>query len=177
MTKIPIWNGSAPASTPPTWSERVARGHTNTSATHSHRNKRRQKNYNKGAQKRHSAPTKTRKDQEMGKLSTSPTQQVVSNLNVIPPIVTTQVEGINGSNTSKVKLNFNLSWEKNDSAKGKWVDLNPFEALNEENESSNFLKKTLEELEGGWTFQGKKKNKVRIDTIFSEGNQSPHPNT
>jgi hypothetical protein len=113
----------------------------------------------------------------MGKLSTSPTQQVVSNLNVIPPIVTTQVEGINGSNTSKVKLNFNLSWEKNDSAKGKWVDLNPFEALNEENESSNFLKKTLEELEGGWTFQGKKKNKVRIDTIFSEGNQSPHPNT
>jgi hypothetical protein len=35
---------------------------------------------------------------------------------------------------------------------GKWVDLNPFEALDGENESSDFLKKILEELEGGWTF-------------------------
>jgi hypothetical protein len=45
MTRIPIWNGSATTSTPPTWSERVAWGFTDTSAmhstTHSHRNERR----------------------------------------------------------------------------------------------------------------------------------------
>jgi hypothetical protein len=29
--------------------------------------------------------------------------------------------------------------------------------LNGENESSDFLRKILEELEGGWTFKGKKK--------------------
>jgi hypothetical protein len=41
MTRIPIWNESAPASTPPTWIERVARGPTDTSTTqsttHSHK--------------------------------------------------------------------------------------------------------------------------------------------
>jgi hypothetical protein len=31
MTRIPIWSGSAPTNTPPTWSERVARGPTDTS--------------------------------------------------------------------------------------------------------------------------------------------------
>jgi hypothetical protein len=62
------------------------------------------------------------------------------------------VEGTNGRNTSKAKLSFNLPGEKNDSTQGKWADLNPFEALNGENESSNFLRKILEELKGGWTF-------------------------
>jgi hypothetical protein len=85
------------------------------------------------------------------------------------------VEGVDGHNTSKVKLSFNLLGEKNDSVQGKWTSLNPFEALNGENESSNFLKKIPEELEGGWTFKGKKKNKVRINIIRPEGNQSPHP--
>jgi hypothetical protein len=93
----------------------------------------------------------------MGELSTSPTHQVASNLNVIPSKVTTKVEGTDGSNTSKAKLSFNLLGEKNDSMQGKWADLNPFEALNGENESSNFLKKILKKLKGGWTFQGKKK--------------------
>jgi hypothetical protein len=74
---------------------------------------------------------------------------------MIPSKVATQVEGINGSNTSKTKLSFNLSGEKNNSVQGKWVDLNPFEALNGENESSNFLRKVPEKLEGGWIFQGK----------------------
>jgi hypothetical protein len=85
------------------------------------------------------------------------------------------VEGIDKNNTSKAKLSFNISKENNDSAQGKWADLNPFEALNEENESSDFLRKIPKELKGGWTFQGKKKNKVRIDTIRLEGNGSPHP--
>jgi hypothetical protein len=93
---------------------------------------------------------------------------------VIPSKIATQVEGADGCNTSKVELSFNLPGEKNESAQGKWVDINPFEALNGENESSDFLRKIPEELEGGWTFKGKKKNKVRIDTIRLEGNQSPH---
>jgi len=69
------------------------------------------------------------------------------------------VEGTDRRNTSKAKLSFNLLGEKNDLAQGKWADLNPFEALNGENESSNFLKKILEELKGGWTFQGEKKTR------------------
>jgi hypothetical protein len=53
------------------------------------------------------------------------------------------VEGTDGHNTSKTKLSFNLPGEKNDSVQGKWVDLNPFEALN---------RKIPKEFEGGWTF-------------------------
>jgi hypothetical protein len=133
MIRIPIWNKSVPTSTPPTWSERVARGpiHTSTTqfTTHSHRNKRRQGSWSKqslreielisqteGAKKRQSAPTKIGKDQEIGKLWASPTHYLVSNLNVILSKVATQVEGTNGSNTSKAILSFNLSREKNNSA-------------------------------------------------------------
>jgi hypothetical protein len=36
--------------------------------------------------------------------------------------------------------------------------------LNEEAGALGFLKKTLEALEEGWTFQGKKKHKVKIVT-------------
>jgi hypothetical protein len=77
----------------------------------------------------------------MGELLASPTHQVASNFNVILSEVATQVEGTDGRNTSKVKLSFNLLGEKNDSAQGKWADLNPFEALIGENESFNFFKK------------------------------------
>jgi len=174
VTKIPIWSGSAPASTPPMWSERVAQGPTDTSTTqsttHSHRNGRKQGSWSKqssretgptsqteGDQTKQSALTKTEKDQELGELSTSPTHQVASNLNVILLEVATQVEGTDGRNTSKAKLSFNFLGEKNNSTQGKWADLNPFETLNEENESFNFLRKIPEELEGRWTFQGKKK--------------------
>jgi hypothetical protein len=69
------------------------------------------------------------------------------------------VEGADRRNTSKVKLSFNLPGEKNDSTQGKWADLNPFEALNRENESSDVFKKISEELEGGWTFQGKQRTR------------------
>jgi hypothetical protein len=113
----------------------------------------------------------------MRELLASPIHQVASNLNVILLEVPTQVESADGHNTSKVKLSFNLPGEKNNSAQGKWADLNPFEALNGENESSNFLRKIPKELEGGWTFKGKKKNKVRIDIIRSKGDRSPHPTT
>jgi hypothetical protein len=113
----------------------------------------------------------------MGELSASLTHQVECNLNIIPSKVTTLVESTDGSNTSKAKLSFNLSGEKNDSARGKWADLNPFEMLNGENERSDFLRKILEEIEGGWSFQAKKKNKERVDTIRPDSNQSPHPST
>jgi hypothetical protein len=93
----------------------------------------------------------------MGELWASLTHQIECNLNVNPSKVRTLVEGMDGSNTSKAKLSFNLSGENNDSAQGKWADLNPFEDLNEENERSDFLSKIPEELEGGWTLQGKKK--------------------
>jgi hypothetical protein len=106
----------------------------------------------------------------MKELSASLTHQVECNLNVIPSKVTTLVESMDGSNISKAKLSFNLSGEKNDLARGKWADLNPFEVLNGENECS-------EELKGGWTFHWTKKNKVRIDTIRPENNQFPYPST
>jgi len=77
----------------------------------------------------------------MGELSASLTHQVECNLNVIPSKVTTLVENTDGSNTSKVKLSFNLSGEKNDSTQGKWADLNPFEMLNRETSAPIFLGK------------------------------------
>jgi len=49
--------------------------------------------------------------------------------------------------------------------------------LNGENERSDFLRKITEEIEGGWTFQAKKKTKERVDTIRPDSNQSPHPST
>jgi hypothetical protein len=39
----------------------------------------------------------------MGELSTSPTHQVASNLNVIPLEIVIRVEGTDGRNTSKAK--------------------------------------------------------------------------
>jgi len=139
VTRIPIWSASAPANTPPTWSERVAWGPTTTSATHSYKNGRKQGSWSKqssreteppsqmeGDQTKQSAPTKTGKDQEMGELLASPTHQIANNLNVILSEVATQVEGTDRRNTSKSKLSFNLPREKNDSTQGKWADLNPF---------------------------------------------------
>jgi hypothetical protein len=78
----------------------------------------------------------------MGELSASLTHQIECNLNVNPSRVTTLVEGTDGSNTSKAKLSFNLSGEKNDSAQGKWANLNPFEVLNGKTSASIFLGKS-----------------------------------
>jgi hypothetical protein len=105
----------------------------------------------------------------MGELLTSPIHQVVSNLNVILSKVMTSVEGMDGHNTSKVQLSSNLLRKKNDSAQGKWADVNPFEALNGENESSNFFKKIPKELKRRWTFQGKRKKKQGKDQDNSPG--------
>jgi hypothetical protein len=60
MTKISIWNRSAPTSTPPTWSEKVARGPTDTSTTHStthsHKNESKQGSWSKQSS-RETGPT------------------------------------------------------------------------------------------------------------------------
>jgi hypothetical protein len=96
---------------------------------------------------------------------------------MIPSKVMTLVENMDGNNTSKAKLSFNFSGENNDLARDKWSDLNHFEVLNGETKRSDFLRKIPKELEGGWTFQGGKKNKVKIDTIRPESNQSPHLST
>jgi hypothetical protein len=44
---------------------------------------------------------------------------------MFPLEVVPQVEGMDGHNTSKAKLHFNLPGEKNDSTQGKWADLTP----------------------------------------------------
>jgi hypothetical protein len=62
-----------------------------------------------------------------------------------------------------VKLIFNLPGRCEGATQRKWADANPFKALNGEDDVSDFLRKALEALEGGWIFQGKKKQKVKID--------------
>jgi hypothetical protein len=69
-------------------------------------------------------------------------------------------EGADGSSTPEVKLIFNLPKGCEGATQRKWADANPFKALNGEDDVSDFLKKTPEALEGGWIFQGKKKQKV-----------------
>jgi hypothetical protein len=63
-----------------------------------------------------------------------------------------QAKGAYGRNTPKVKLNFDFPGGWDDVVQRKWADANPFEALNREDDSSNFLRKILEDLEGGWIF-------------------------
>jgi hypothetical protein len=77
----------------------------------------------------------------MGELLASPIHQVVNNLNVIPSEVATQMEGTDVRNTFRAKLSFNLPRDENTSTQGICANLNPFEALNRENESFNFFKK------------------------------------
>jgi hypothetical protein len=73
-------------------------------------------------------------------------------------------EGEERCNTPKKKLTFDLSGGSDGKSQGKWVNTNPFETLNEEARALGFFKKTSKALEEGWTFQGKKKHKVKITT-------------
>jgi hypothetical protein len=75
---------------------------------------------------------------------------------------------------TKKKLTFNLLKRSNGKFQGKWVDANPFETLNEEVGALGFLKETLEVLEEGWTFQGKKKHKVNITTTRPTTDHPPN---
>jgi hypothetical protein len=58
-------------------------------------------------------------------------------------------EGTNGRNIPKEKLLFDLSEEHDGTAQRKWADANPFEALNGEDNTSDFLRKAPKALDGG----------------------------
>jgi hypothetical protein len=73
-------------------------------------------------------------------------------------------EGEKRCSTPKKKLTFDLLGGNDGKSQGKWADANPFETLNEEAGTLGILKKTPEELEEGWAFQGNKKHKVKIAT-------------
>ncbi len=98
------------------------------------------------------APAKNRKDQEMADSAVSPTHHPDRTLNAPPSSVTRHVEREDGNTTPKVKLSFELLGRQDDATQKKWINANPFKALNGEDESFDFLKKTLEDLEGGWIF-------------------------
>jgi hypothetical protein len=59
-------------------------------------------------------------------------------------------------------------------AQRKWANANPFQALNGVNNASNFFRKTLKALEGGWIFQGKNKHKVKLDPTRPEAVHPTH---
>jgi hypothetical protein len=73
-------------------------------------------------------------------------------------------EGEEGCSTPKKKLTSDLPKGSDGKFQGKWANANQFETLNEEDEALGFLKKTSEALKEGYTFQGKKKHKVKITT-------------
>jgi hypothetical protein len=83
-------------------------------------------------------------------------------------------EGTDGCKTPEAKLIFDLPGEHDDAAQKKRVHTNPFEALNGEDNSSNFFRKALKALEKGWIFQGRKKHKVKIEPTCLEADHPPH---
>lgn len=78
----------------------------------------------------------------MGELEEFCIHSSVVNLIVVQPWDKGLEEGEEGCSTPKKKLTFNLPKGSNGKSKGKWVDANPFETLNEEAGASSFLKKT-----------------------------------
>jgi hypothetical protein len=103
-------------------------------------------------------------DQAMGEPEVLLIHSSIENLIAVQPSDKGLEEGEERCNTPNKKLFFDLSGRNDGKSQGKWVDTNPFETLNEEAGVSGFFKKTLETLEEGWTFQGKKKHKVKIAT-------------
>jgi hypothetical protein len=65
-------------------------------------------------------------------------------------------------------LIFNLPKGCEGATQRKRGDANSFKALNGEDNASDFLRKGLEALEGGWIFQGKNKHKVKINPTRPE---------
>lgn len=111
----------------------------------------------------------------MGELVAPPlTHSLDENPNVALPGNKKLEEGTKGRNTPKAKVIFDLPRGRDEVAQRKWVNANPFEALNGEENAFNFLKKALEALERGWIFQGKNKHKVRIELACPEVNHPSH---
>jgi hypothetical protein len=114
------------------------------------------------------------KDQAMGKPEVFLTHSLVKNLSIAQLGDKRMEEGADGCNTPKIKFIFNLSRGCNGLSQRKWANANPFETLNEEDEAFSFLRKAPEALEGGWTFQGKKKHKVKIEPTHPATGHPPH---
>jgi hypothetical protein len=68
----------------------------------------------------------------------------------------------NHESTPRTILNFEITDPALTSADGKTASDNPFAEASEEAHRTDLLQKLHEDLNGGWTFQGKKKLPVRI---------------
>ncbi len=95
------------------------------------------------------------------------------NPNVTLPRDKRREKGADGRSTPETKLIFNLLGGHNGATQRKWAYVNPFEALNGEDDASNFLRKAPKASEGGCIFQGKKKHMVKIDSSRPEANHQP----
>jgi hypothetical protein len=85
----------------------------------------------------------------MGKPKVFPTHSSIENHNTAQPGGKGLKKSVDGCNTPKIKLIFNLLGRCNGLAQRKWANANPFEALNGEDKASDFLGKALKALEGG----------------------------
>jgi hypothetical protein len=112
----------------------------------------------------------------MGKSKAFPTHSSIENHNTTQPGSKGLKEGVDGCSTPKIKLIFNLPGRCNGLAQRKWANANPFEVLNGEDKAFDFLKKALKALEGGWTFQGKKKHKVKTEPTHPTTGHPAHLN-
>lgn len=119
-------------------------------------------------------PTSNEEDQAMGEPKVLLTHSLIKNHNTVQPRDEGLKEGANECNTPKIKLTFDPSGGCDGSAQRKWANAKPFEALNEEDKASDFLRKASKALEGGCTFQGKKKHKVKIEPTCLATGHLPH---
>lgn len=105
----------------------------------------------------------------MGEPKALPAHPLAGNPNAARPGDRGWEEGAVGSNAPKTKLIFDLPRGRNSAAQRKWADANPFEALNGEDDASNFLRKAPEAPKGDWIFQGKKevRNTLNSTILFS----------
>lgn len=119
------------------------------------------------------APAKNRKDQEMDDLTASPTHHLNRTLNAHPSSATRQAEGKDGNTTTKAKLSFDLPRRQDDATQKKRTNANPFEALNGEDGSSNFLRNPRR-LGRRLDLLGEKEAQVKIDSTCSKVDQPLH---
>jgi hypothetical protein len=113
---------------------------------------------------RQKAPISNKKNHTMGKSEDFFIHSSNEKLIAVQPKVKGLEDREEGCNTPKKKLIFDLLGRSDGKSQRKWANANPFETLSEEVGALGFLKKTLESLEEGWTFQGKKKHKIKITT-------------
>jgi hypothetical protein len=104
------------------------------------------------------------------------THSSVKNLSTVQPRDKGLEEGAERCSTPNIKLIFDLLGRCDGLFQRKWANANLFETLNEEDEGFGFLRKALKALEGGWTFKGNKKHKVKIELALPATDHLPHLN-